>query len=248
MARKGGFTLIELLVVIAIIAILAALLMPALERARFSAREQVCTGGLHQWGFAVTFYADENYEKLPRHDWIWSSGRNTTDIANGLPPAIHPYLDSKTLWYCPLGTIPENLGSLTDQQFYNSLKWPGWPEFSTIAHGWWVPRVFDTHLGAGAIKFPGPFPESSSVPTPDGEWWPTALTDPLCGRKPIMTDKCLYQTSYPQSPIPQECLSGTHKLGDMVQSVNLLYADSRVDNHGFSEMIVRYAGNMYNVY
>lgn len=59
------FTLIELLVVIAIIAILAAMLMPALERARDAARTAACIGQLHQVGIASQMYANDWDGKLP---------------------------------------------------------------------------------------------------------------------------------------------------------------------------------------
>lgn len=63
--RHGGFTLIELLVVIAIIAILAALLLPALAKAKEHAQRTVCKSNMHQMGLTALIYAQENEDKFP---------------------------------------------------------------------------------------------------------------------------------------------------------------------------------------
>ena len=60
MRRRQGFTLIELLVVIAIIALLMAILIPALNQAREQAKAVICQSNLHQWGAIFLMYTDDN--------------------------------------------------------------------------------------------------------------------------------------------------------------------------------------------
>ena len=80
---KRGFTLIELLVVIAITALLAALLLPALSKAKERAWRVQCMNNLRQIGVATIIYCDDNHGILPTGYWAtpWP-GENTVTTAN----------------------------------------------------------------------------------------------------------------------------------------------------------------------
>jgi prepilin-type N-terminal cleavage/methylation domain-containing protein/prepilin-type processing-associated H-X9-DG protein len=70
--RNNGFTLIELLVVIAIIAILAAMLLPALSNAKQTGQRANCISNLHQMAIGLLMYADDHEGKIPRgNNPIW---------------------------------------------------------------------------------------------------------------------------------------------------------------------------------
>src|SRR5512140_410023 len=82
---SDGFTLIELLVVIAIIAILAAMLLPALNAAREKSRRTRCISNLRQVAIALNIYANENRDRLPYTgvrggEWLWDVDRPMRDL------------------------------------------------------------------------------------------------------------------------------------------------------------------------
>src|SRR5262249_51135521 len=114
--RKAAFTLIELLVVIAIIAILAAMLLPALSKAKARAQATSCLSNVKQWGYSFYMYEDDNQDVFPYEgaNGNISTGNNTNAWYNSTTPYIGsprlmdyyaqnrpPVVGDKNIFVCP---------------------------------------------------------------------------------------------------------------------------------------------------
>ena len=108
MNKRSGFTLIELLVVITIISVLAAMLLPALQKARGKARQAACTGNLRQLGEAISMYVSDFEGYLPGGTSRGGNRWYNQLIAAGyfkswLPNQFFPYRSTvkATVFQCP---------------------------------------------------------------------------------------------------------------------------------------------------
>ncbi len=142
MQKKSAFTLIELLVVIAVIALLLAILVPSLQKAKLKVENIMCTNNLRNYALAAELYLSEQDERYPRawdslfknvvSGWCqWHDKRNFLDSRPDLAGPLWPYLNTQKIHLCPtfkrigkeFGPIHPGHGSIPiDPQYSYSMN------------------------------------------------------------------------------------------------------------------------------
>ncbi len=241
MNRKTAFTLVELLVVVGIIAVLIAMLMPALAKARYEATVVSCASNERQYVAAIYMYAADNKGYLPRFDF-GPTGLNVIDVGNQYYDVLYnSYGVPFQTFFCPASS--EYLTSIWDTSF----------GFFLGGYEVWIPRM----LGPWTVP-PDP---GSPLLTVNGTALirsPIKLGEPVISNtNPVLTDTALVHDYAVGDPTTFDVVHAdqsqwwsdysAHFWKGHYQDCNEAFIDGHVERIAAGALILRYrSGNAWD--
>ena len=178
MGKKRGFTLIELLVVIAIIALLMAILMPALRRVKKQAQAVACQSNLNQWGLIFAMYTNDNNGYF-YNSWLNGSPQGSS-YGEWWRECMRPLSKNEKMWLCPSSSMHHAAGEGPARDPFDAWQAPVQDGSSDVGsyspNGWMcnpMPGLSEVH-GRGPIEDywrTANIKGANNVPVFTGMWW-----------------------------------------------------------------------------